>query len=186
MYKLMLISLFLLLTNCGGDGTAFTDFCLERFDAGGMDICSEFETSSYLPTLIDDLTDLVEAEAQVYYPEVINLREMLADKNVTVTLIDDSLSINCAPIHNNIDRCEGTLSGFNRGGKDITVSYVSCNSMSTLGHEILHSVEQYYLGGLTPEHTTSDMFDETNGGEKIETQVRKIVYNRCKSLTGAR
>lgn len=157
---------------------------MDEFYAGGMYICSEQPVEDYLPGLIDNLVVEVEQQVQVYYPEVTDLRDMLSDNGVQVSLIDNVMAKDCEPLHDGIFRCDKALSGINSGGNTIVVYYRACGSLITLGHEILHSIEEHYLSGMSHGHSTPNFFYES-GTSSIEKEISMTVGSWCYGKDGA-
>jgi len=162
-----------LILSCGGEMTKEEcpgDWYYE--DVAGLTICSDGKVD---PDEIRYAVQVIEQQTAIRYPEVNNLAELLKEKKVSVYFIDEALAVNCEPVENGVYRCDKDIGGANVDGHRIYVRYNSCLAFTSLGHEILHSIEKYYLNIPDDvDHTVPWLFEIGNPGHQTETVEYKI------------
>jgi len=136
-----------------------TDKCLEpEVYAAGMCILSEYTVN------VDEIeytVDLLEKEVRAKgYDEVEDFAKYLDINDTHVEFIDDFLSMGCEYYENDVYKCDMHISGVNYGGTDIYVQYHKCLGITAFAHELLHSIEWFYLNGMVGEHMTPWFYEE--------------------------
>jgi len=140
---------------------------------------------------VELVVQVVEEEAQVYYPQVVNFRDKLELGGTEVYVIakDKILVRNCSPtpIPTALE-CEEHLGGLNQIGSRMVIlesKTEGCIKHQILAHELLHSVQFFYAIDLSLNHSTPYFF--TQNYEKYEDQKETIEYraeqrllNSCK------
>ena len=148
--------------------------CFNSFYTAGMLVCydhpSQQESEQVSAQVIEDLVQITEEETQVWFPEVKNLTDVLASHYVELTFTHALMGFNCSAYYGNtqITQCERRIEGFNNNGTAIVVRYEDCKANYIIGHELLHSVEAFWLGGMT-DHITPDLWEKG----KVMTQIKK-------------
>lgn len=176
--KKMLI-LVLLSASCGG--TFWVEECPGDwfFEAGGLIVCSEGELD---PAEVEYAVQITEAETAVRYPEVSNLKDTLKNNEVAAYFVDDDLALDCEKLDENIYRCGDTIGGANYNGEELYIRYHPCLALTALGHELLHSVERYYLDTFfTSDHTTPWLFYQSSPNQ-VEAVEHKIFQDLFANL----
>ena len=182
MKKLILITSFALLS-CGEDEGAKIE-CSggHHKDVAGLEICSEGKIST---AEIEYMVQVVEQQTAIRYPEVKDLPKALKDHSVKVYFVDDDMAVKCEEIEYDVYRCDSNVSGVNVDGHNIYVRYYPCLAYTSLGHELLHSIESYYLD--TPDdvdHTTPWLFEignMDNYKDTVEYKIFEISYPNLES-----
>lgn len=184
--KLFSLLIIIFMTGCGG--TFWVEECPGEwaFNAGGIFICSEGKLDA---NEIEYAVQVVEGETSLVYPEVVSLEKTLKDNEVAAYFIDENLALNCELIEHDVYRCEDYLNGVNYGGNHLYVRYHSCLAMTSLGHELLHSIEAYYLNRFDETgHLTPGLFWQSvpgDPGNAVENKIfRELFYNlaSCEEL----
>jgi hypothetical protein len=117
--------------------------CLYRFNAGGLDVCSPYYID---PVEIEQVVRITQEEVQKYYPQVTNLEDKLSLNAVIAHFVDGLLLNNC--VETQIPGqyiCDDPADGKNFFSSVILVSYRDCLGSTALAHEILHSIEFFYM-----------------------------------------
>jgi hypothetical protein len=145
----------------------------ETYKISGLNICDN--GFDILPEDIEHTVSVLEQETNIRYPEISNLKRIFNNNNVTVTFTDAALATNCQQIegtNNRVYACERSLGGFNENGNTLYVRYNDCLAYSSLSHELLHSIEFYYLDIKNgANHDTPFFFIRRDGvvEENLET-----------------
>lgn len=172
--------LFLLsVAACGGS----LNLAGDCFHAGGLDVCSQVD-GAVSPTDISILVSIVEEEVQRVYPEVTNLVKTLEDHDVSVLFVTGGLAVGCVELQRDIYQCAKLAAGVNVDGDAIFVSLRAegCLAVMSLGHELLHSVEAYYLGGFSQDHSTLWLFRA--GTPTDETSIEDFIASNAFEALG--
>lgn len=170
--KYVIIFLLLFINGCGESSE-----CVYQFEAGGLTACTPQPLDS------DEITrtvELVELEVQKHYPQVTNLSKSLREFDVWVHFIDTEgdLALGCDNTQfEDLYVCDKTITGHNKGGSLLIVQYRECLGYSSLAHEIIHSVEFFYLMDIIEDinsHMTPHLFTSSGPGsveELVESQM---------------
>lgn len=178
-----LLSLFLLifLASCGKS----YDCDSPDFHTAGLDVCAK--GLSVVPEHVELAVQFVEQRTQEVYPEVVETAKKYNNKGVLVVFLDSDLSVECEEIENGIYKCKQHIGGANTNwGRKMFVKYHKCLAFTSLPHELLHSIEEFYLGGYSKDHETPEMFvqDAENQGieyqETIEWKAENDLYQAIK------
>lgn len=157
--KILIACLSILLFSCSEP-----PMCISAFPAGGMNFCIQYDTSTepINTNIIEDLVSITEFSASEYYPTIVGVRDMLDRHDVTVVVTKLNLVQYChdAPF-NDTYVCEKDISGINSNSDFIMIEdpmIKNCFFFSALMHEILHTIDDVYLGGSN--HDTPYMFKQ--------------------------
>ena len=146
--------------------------CNYKFNAGGLKVCSEGELS---PAEVEFAVQATEEQTALRYPQVVGLKETLEHNKVNVWVVDDPLAMNCEELEQGIYRCDKYIGGVNVDGDVIYVRYNSCSAYIPLGHELLHSIEKYYLPDIPHgDHETPWLFMQNYHDNPRDTVEFKI------------
>ena len=156
MYRLVLC--VMLLSGCGNEN------CQQEFYAAGINFCLDYVPDYPVSTsLIEDVVQVIERETNQYYPSVVDVAGMFAQRSVFVYVVSGDLYYDC--IDTELDRvkiCKGVGGVNGDGGHYIIIERPkyrnACFSKGVLMHELLHSVDKFYLNG--DYHSTPHMFKE--------------------------
>ena len=169
--------LFFTLFACGADESNKIN-CTYEFKAGGLNICSEDEIN---PDEIEYAVQIVQEKTAEKYPQVVDLKNTLSENNTKVYFINDNLNIDCEKIKQDIYRCHDNMGGINIE-KEIYVIYNNCLGKTAFAHEILHSIEIYYLSDVAVGgHQTVDFFTQTYGVGAVEHKIWTELMNNLES-----
>jgi hypothetical protein len=137
-----LFVLLLTTTSCG-----YADIkCREEFYAAGIGICSEKPLDRQE---IEYSVGVLEEKVAEVYPQVSNLPAMFDKHWVNVFFVNDLLAAECEEIDDGISRCEDFIGGVNTdNGITIYVAYYPCLADTSFSHELMHSIETFYLKGV--------------------------------------
>ena len=178
MNKLFLALAAITALSCGDDKAEIK--CMDEFSAGGLKVCSEGPLSA---EEIEYTVRVVEEKTAERYSQVSNLKEKLKNHKVHIYFIDDPLSMECKELEHGIFRCEKHISGVNVNGDVIYVKYHKCLAYTSVGHEILHSIERYYLGDIPHgDHATPWLFEQADWEHYTETVEYKIFVEQFLNL----
>lgn len=178
MKSIFLVSIAILMLSCGEEEPTIK--CKQEFTAGGLKVCSEADVSA---DEIERSVQIVEEQVKERYPEVSNLKDKLKNKKVHIYFIDDPLSMECSEIEHGIFRCDKHISGVNVDGDVIYVQYYKCLAYTSMGHEILHSIEKYYLGDIPHgDHATPWLFEQADWDHYTETVEYQIFVEQFLNL----
>jgi len=175
--RLFFIIILFLLSGCGDD------FCEKPdFHAAGLDVCAGKNID---PVGIELTVQTVEEKIQEVYPKVTDIVSKFEEEKILVVFIDDSLSIGCEEIEQDIYRCDDNIGGVTLDyGRKIYVIY-KCWGYRILGHELLHAIEYFYLSGPQGDHETPYLFnrDATNQGlstpDMVEYKINIVLNDLC-------
>lgn len=161
---------FLLLASC-----AHTYPCAEP-DAPytrirGMKICAP---EPYPDGDIERVFDEMERQVMDWYQHVEDIPQELKKHDVFVRFIDAAMSMECERVEGSTYLCENHIGGRNHG-RNIYVAWSPCLKHTRFVHEVLHSVERYYLGGTSSRHDTPGFFG--NGG--VEWAANELELKSC-------
>ena len=180
MKKVLLLITLLLSMSCGG--AIVIPECTYLFEVDGVTICAGNEVD---PVEISKTIKWVEEKTQVHYPQVTNLANTLAKNNVWIFFLDIEgyLATNCfETLFEGVYVCDQIINGQNRDGIVLLSRYHSCLAYTALGHEILHSVEIFYLkdiAGDLHDHMTPYLFEEWGqANNKFYETVERQVTNQ--------
>lgn len=159
--KYFLIIFFLLFTfGCGDERIQFE--CSHKYNIDGISVCS------IKPIKIKQVIATIEwtsSYAKYYYPQVGNLLEDLKKKEAKLyfTKGDVYLAKNCKETEfDDLHECELVIGGQNRNhGTTIISKYHECLGGTALVHELLHSIEIFYIkdiAGDRNDHMTPYFF----------------------------
>jgi hypothetical protein len=178
MKAIALITATLLLSGCYA-GKVW-EGCVDTLEAGGMTFCSEVPLPDYMAEGVEETVKIVELEAQKYYPNVANFRMDLQLNQAHVMIIareETVLVQDCYVYSGDILRCRKGIGGFtDYTGTDTVVQWMSCGSLATLGHELIHTVEAFYINGPTADHSTPFLWD---GPESAMSRVSTAMKQWC-------
>ena len=138
--------------------------CVDSFSSGGMGFCIQYDASAepINKNIIEDIVEIIELSAQKYYSHIVNVRDMLDNYNVTVLVTEFDIVRYCHKASiNDVMVCEEDLGGINSRSDFILIEspfVKNCFFYSPLMHEILHTVDDVYLGGSN--HNTPYMFGQ--------------------------
>lgn len=170
-----LIVLSLLLTSCGPGRVWSCDFY-----TAGLCVSSALEVD---PAEIEQVVRTVEYFSNQYY-DVKNLPRMLEKHKVALYMTNQQLVDDCRDLGADVYICDD-ISGVNFDGDQMYVEYYGgCLAWTALAHELLHSVDRYYLGG-PHGHSTPYMFDEWGDDPNLTIERRAFIFlrntlNSCK------
>lgn len=158
-----------------------------EYYAAGM--CVADETHSIDPAQVERVVEIVESVVSQRFDWVTNLPYALEGENTRLIFTDEPYAQNCLEIEDGMYRCEKWVSGYNAwDGETAEIrAFVpapgSCTALSTLGHEILHSIERMYM--LPRENAQSHdypyFFYSSYGRESFEWQIDTKIIKLCKS-----
>lgn len=117
---------------CQPSDLKFGGLCIQK----GFDIQEED---------INRVVSVTELETQRYYSEVINTVDRFKKEKIRVEFIDGNLAVDCEKYEKGVYECEDYILGVNYDAHMIYVSYDSCLGNTALAHELLHSIEHFYL-----------------------------------------
>jgi len=170
--KFSILIILLASCNAGTVSVIANTNCRYNFHAGGLEICSE---QSLDPQEIEYAVQVVEEQTALKYPQVVNLAGTLEENGVSVYITDDPLSLNCEEMALGVYRCEDHIGGVNFSGLLIFVRYDVCSAFIPLGHELLHSIEQFYLNDIPHgDHETPWLFEQNYHDSPRDTVEFKI------------
>lgn len=176
--KQVLMLAVILLGACGDDGS---DKIVCEYIPSGL--CIDTRGLQVSLDEIEYMVGVLEEQIQFFYPEISNLPEAFKNLEATVTFIDGDLALDCSRVPNSPEGLEvcRNIGGVNYLYHNMFVEYHRCLSWTALGHELLHSVENYYLGVDDARHDTEWFFDQSRNGSgpiHIESRVRNAtIYN---------
>lgn len=182
--KLLILLFVLLLEGCGG----YAFDCEIEISAGGMNICFENEKQNLgiSKQMIEETVYIVQEETRKHYPQVTNLKYRLDQAGTDVFFTTKDLAQDCKRPRwdiPNISICDG-IGGFNTNGNFIVVKYYGCGSLKLLEHEILHSIEIFYLNDFTNDHKMPYMFNEPldEDDPAREVTIETLIANRINEM----
>lgn len=132
------IVLLILQTACGNEAICqksdlkFGGLCIQK----GYDI-SESD--------INDVISATEKETSKHYPSVINIAQTFRSEKIRVEFVDGKLAMNCDHYERDVYSCEEYIAGVNYDAHYIYSIYNECLADTALAHELLHSIELFYL-----------------------------------------
>jgi hypothetical protein len=153
------------------------------FWVDGVPVCLAPKTQQVLPEYVSMAMDFVEQEAQRYYPEVQNVKQIFAAQLEFIYMTPKALADQCIMLEPGIYSCERHLGGVNveRGRRIYVGSWHEdrkpCLSFSSLIHELLHSIEYFYLGDSVGDHETPYFFMQNYSEDE---EVRQTIEYRAK------
>ena len=152
-----------------------TGECTQSFVAGGLTVCVQRE-EPVDPAVVEAIVATTELEVGRWWPKVTGLAAMLESKGVTLTIVDQVLAYRCSQLNGipGLYTCADQFSGANYGGAEIYVFSQGCVGWSALGHELMHSIEAFYLDGLTTNHSTEYLF-----GGSVEANINNASRALC-------
>jgi hypothetical protein len=174
----------LLVASCGMEEAECTS---EWFEAAGLKICdndlgvSADEVKLAVETLESDLT------SRERYTHITNLEDTFKKKNIEVIFTDEDLGINCRKVDEwgQIYYCERTPYGVNIDHVRSYVTFNECLAWTALVHELLHSIEYFYLGVEDGgNHDTPEFFiiGQDNIYDKVHTVEYTVEYKLAPKL----
>lgn len=167
-YALLLMPL---LASCGPGRVWSCDFY-----TAGLCVSSALEVD---PAEVEQVVEAVEDVSNQYY-RVKNLPQTLDKHDVRVIMTDRHLASDCKHIDADVYVCDA-LGGVNFGGTKLYVEYYGgCLAYTALAHELLHSVDRYYLGG-PHGHSTPFMFEQAADDPELTIE-RKVFRLLLKTL----
>lgn len=136
--------------------------CTFTHSVNGIDLCVDHGIDIHNPDMVLDIIDIVESNASTYY-NVTGLQKTLAEHQLFIILTDRTIVGDCTTIthHESVETiqvCETNYGGFNNQGNFIVVKYQPCLGATHLAHELLHSIQRYYIGESGNDHSTAMMF----------------------------
>jgi len=176
-----LLPIFLITASCGD-----WYFCeTEWYEVAGLQVCDNgydvwnYEIKQAVETLQEHIT--------TYYPEVIEIEETFSKHQVDLTFTEKTMAMECKKIRTNVYACDRIHTAVNIDGLSIYALYDECLADTPLVHELLHSIEEFYLDGATLKHITPYLFphkESTPSGseysvENIVNNELRMVLNRC-------
>ena len=151
--------LLVLLASCGKGKVHWCDFFTAGLCVSSVNIVEPLE--------IEQTVEALEYFTQEYYPKVSNLTQKFEKHNISVYLTDRNLVKDCSNIYDEVEMCDN-IAGVNIGGSKIYVEYFGgCLAFSSLAHELLHSIDTYYLDG-PHGHSTPYFFTRKYKKDAIE------------------
>lgn len=150
-----LIILFVgVLASCG---RAYDPCLSDTFISGGLEVCH-----NNLPISPGDIelgVNLLQKAINIYYPDITNIEDTFEQEIVKVIFLDAYLSYSCIDIDSGVNICSQHIGGIAiDGAKTLYVQYKPCLGNSSFQHELMHSVEKFYLGNGDPTHSTEHFF----------------------------
>lgn len=193
--KLCLI-LLVALTGCVGEVD-----CVELYNVEGINFCFQWDNDgNFNEAVVAPIIQILEEEAQVYYPEVVDLAEKVEVSNITVILKNKTLVGDCEPSEvPGITQCESHIGGFYYQNyiQDPYILIATYSGPICLGrygntfvHEMLHFIEFNYLGLLgESDHTIPYLFRinyDTNDRirETVEYKAEGRAMKLCEGWDG--
>jgi hypothetical protein len=158
MSKINMFVLISMLCGCGAE-----DLCqASDLKFGGLCIQEGFDIQEQD---INRMMEVIETETQYYYPEVVNIVDKFAEEKIRVEFIDGNLAFNCEEYERDVYECDDYIYGINYDSHMIYVSYNECIGNTALAHELLHSIDHFYLGAKydkdkSNDHSTPWLFTE--------------------------
>lgn len=145
------------------------------FFAAGLKICSDYDTD---PAEVEFIVNTVIEQAAIRYPKLLDVdfQSDLEYYNVRVAILDDHLVTGCRKINHRqggeaVYACEDNLGGINFNGDAILIEgNRSCLSWSALDHELLHTINLFYLDRDGSGHGAPWMFIQDSGFQSIDPQ----------------
>lgn len=138
---------------------------------------------------INAMIDVLETTTQKHYPEVVDIAGKFRDEKVRVEFTKDDLALHCEKYEKDVYQCKDLVLGVNYGGHHIYLSYDECLGDTALSHELLHSIEQFYLGvksdkDKSNDHLTPWLFMESLPEDEWASlfdvvEVRAMITLRC-------
>jgi len=126
-------------------------FCTsENYDffVDGVPVCND-SNFSFSPEDISKTFDIVAKQVERKYPELENIRERMLEKIDFIYFSETGFAQDCSKIYlgDSTQECELFPTGLNYGGKEIFLGsiYSYCLATTSLGHELLHSVEYAFF-----------------------------------------
>jgi len=142
--KYFTIFLLLFVASCGKDEARCTS---EWFEAAGLKICdndlgvSSDEVELAVDILENDLT------SRVRYVYVTELKKTFEEEGIEVIFTDKGIGVDCEEVDEwgEIYYCEASVHGVNIDHVRNYVVYHDCLAWTALVHELLHSIEYFYI-----------------------------------------
>lgn len=153
-----LVLSLLLVASCGkGEAPCNSKW----FDAAGLKICdNDLGVSSDEVELAVDILES-DLNSRDIYSDITGLRKTFADNNTEVIFTDKDLAVNCEEVDEwgGISFCEKDVWGVNINWERIYIHFDDCLAWTAFIHELLHSVEHYYLDVQDgSKHDTPEFF----------------------------
>jgi hypothetical protein len=142
--KQLMIVLLLTVASCGrGEVPCNSGW----FDAAGLRICdndlgvSSDEIELAIDILEEDLT------SRTRYTNIVDLRGTFKDNDIEVIFTDKDIGVNCERVDEwgDVYYCERAVSGVNLDHVRNYVIFDECLGRTSFIHELLHSIEYFYL-----------------------------------------
>jgi len=105
---------------------------------------------------VETLVAVTEAEVQRYYPEVVDIKNKFKDEQIRVEFIDGLLAMDCDNYEKDVYVCEHYIGGVNYNAHHIYVEYDECLGATALAHELLHSIDDFYLDAVYDNNEEND------------------------------
>ena len=151
-----LLAAILLITICSCEPSNRCEY--PEVYAAGMCVLSEYEVNV---EEIEYTVEVLEREVRAKgYSEVRDFVTALDMNKVAVEFIDSKLAIGCERHERDVHTCDMFISGVNYGGVDMYVQHHDCLGITALAHELMHSIEAFYLDGMVGEHMTPWFYEE--------------------------
>ena len=128
---------------CQNSDLKFGGLCIQK----GFDIQEED---------INCMMEVIETETRYYYSEVTNIVNKFEKEKIRVEFIDGNLAMGCEKYEKDVYECDDYISGVNYDAQMIYVSYDSCIGNTALAHELLHSIDHFYLGEVFDKDESND------------------------------
>lgn len=175
--KYTLLALFGL-SACGFDNNKYE--CVDPdFHVAGLSVCAYGNDVS--PAEIEDSVLVVENIAREIYGDKIDtpLADKLEKYNTTLELWPVVYASQCEDSNDYFCNTPDNVTYIQYKGRklhsiEIIVRWglAKCAGLTSLPHELFHTVDQFYLGGVKTDHSTPNMFSEyarTHGMDHTQT-----------------
>lgn len=176
---------FLLLASCG------EPFCENPdFEVAGLKICTDDPVDPEEIEIVVRVTEEKTKKIYSYSPIPSNTFEDYRRSDIRIQFINEALVADCKKLEGGMYRCEKSVSGMMMTqGSDmyrVYVRYIKCLANTSLSHEMLHVLEDLYLGGPQGEngHSAPYMFqqDAKKQGILIQDTIELKIYEETKPL----
>ncbi|MHA2280177.1 MAG: hypothetical protein ACXAC5_04805 [Promethearchaeota archaeon] len=181
--KQLVIGLLLITASCKGEAECSSDW----FKAAGLEICDNDlgVSSDEVEYAVDVLENNTSSRSR--YSDVTGLKKTFKDNQIEVIFTDQGIATGCEQVDGwgDIYYCDRFTIGVNLDGVRIYVKYNDCLSRTAFIHELLHSIEYFYLNVEDKNaHNTPEFFVKVGqeSGNTIESSVNRILENtleRC-------
>ena len=158
----------------------------DTFETSGLVIChNNLDVKRHE---VDRAVDLLELELNKVYPKINNIASKFREKDVMVVFLDENLAVDCEEIDRGVYICEKYAGGVNVDSNTLYVGWHPCLGFTAFPHELLHSVENFYLDIKDgSKHDTPYFFAEETDPytESIEYKVEDTLQNeldRCQLI----